>query len=100
MADINEVLQQLNGKFGQLISLHEQTRDAYSKLHSDKQQTDTLIEEQSKVIAELSDKNKTLLVGEALVQTSHSKDEAKEKIDKIVREIDKCISLFNKQILQ
>lgn len=100
MADINEALQELSSRVEQLISLHEQMRAAYGKICADKQRCDLLIEEQAKTIAELEEKNQALLLGGALVQTSGGSSEAKREIDKIVREIDRCILLFNKQTLQ
>ncbi|GHT81672.1 hypothetical protein FACS189467_6140 [Bacteroidia bacterium] len=99
MSEVSEALQQLNSRFGQLMSLHEQTRVAYEKLRNDKQQTDLLVREQAEKIASLEEKNKTLLLGKAFEQTSKDNNEAKEKIDKIVREIDKCILLLDKQAL-
>jgi Holliday junction resolvasome RuvABC endonuclease subunit len=100
MSEVSEALQQLASRFAELVSLHENTRVAYEKSLADKQRADALVAKQAEKIATLEEKNKTLLVSSAFAGTSAGNNEAKEKIDNIVQEIDKCISLFNKQALK
>jgi hypothetical protein len=94
--EVNDALKQLGSRFEQLISLCELMRSENESLRNNKQHNEMLISEQAKVVGELTEKNQQMLIGGALVQTSENKNEAKEKIDKIVQEIDKCIALFSK----
>jgi hypothetical protein len=93
--DVNEALMHLGSKVEQLILRHEQTLAANAKLRTDKRQAEMLIDEQAKAIAELTEKNMQMVIGDAVAHTSMNKNEAREKIDQIVQEIDKCIALLN-----
>lgn len=95
-AEVNEVLRGLGDRFEQLVSLYEKARVERDKAHSDKVRLEELKCAQDKKMAELEGKNKSLLVTQAFTAANGSADEAKEKIGKIVREIDKCITLLGK----
>ncbi len=95
-AEVNEVLRGLNGKFEQLISLYEKARVERDKAQDDRVHLEVRRQEQEKKMAELESKNKSLLVTQAFTAANGGAQEAKEKIGKIVREIDKCITLLSK----
>lgn len=86
----------MGDKFEQLVSLYEKARVERDKAQGDKVHLAAQRREQDKKMAELEDKNKSLLVTQAFAAANGSTDEAKEKIGKIVREIDKCITLLSK----
>lgn len=89
-------MQGLSGKFEQLVSLYEKTRIESDTRRMDKVKIEKKAQEQEVRLAELEEKNKSLLVTQAFAASSGSTEEAKEKISKIVREIDKCITLLSK----
>ena len=95
-AEVNEVLRGLGSKFEQLISLYEKVRVERDKAQQDSTRMETLKCEQEKKVAELENKNRSLLVTQAFTAANGSSEEAKEKISKIVREIDKCITLLSR----
>ncbi|MDR2938634.1 MAG: hypothetical protein LBU92_06865 [Prevotellaceae bacterium] len=95
-AEVNEVVRGLGDKFEQLVSLYEKARVERDKAQTDKARLVELKGEQDKKMAELESKNKSLLVTQAFATASGGTSEAKEKIGKIVREIDKCITLLSK----
>jgi hypothetical protein len=65
-------------------------------LRTDKAKVEQKVQEQDKKLLGLEGKNKSLLVTQAFTASSGNTEEAKEKIGKIVREIDKCITLLSK----
>ena len=95
-AEVNDVLRGLGSKFEQLISLYEKARVERDKAQDDKTRLETQKREQERKVAELETKNKSLLVTQAFTVANGDSEEAKEKISKIVREIDKCITLLSK----
>jgi len=95
-AEANDVLRGLGNKFEQLISLYERARVERDKAQDDRARLGAQKREQEKRAAELEAKNKSLLVTQAFTAANGSSEEAKEKISKIVREIDKCITLLGK----
>ena len=94
-AEVNEVLRGLGDRFEQLVSLYEKARVERDKAQDDRARLDALRCEQEKKVVELESKNKSLLVTQAFTAANGSSEEAKEKIGKIVREIDKCITLLS-----
>jgi uncharacterized membrane-anchored protein YhcB (DUF1043 family) len=94
--EVNDVLRKLNDKFEQLVSLYENTRVEYDKMRQDYEALVKKESERDVKLAELEDKNKSLLITQAFTAANGSSEEAKEKISKIVREIDKCITLLTK----
>ena len=96
-AEVNEVLRGLGSKFEQLIALHEKARVERDKAQSIGARLDAQRREQEERAAALEAKNKSLLVTQAFTAAAGGgSEEAKEKISKIVREIDKCITLLSK----
>ncbi len=85
----------MGDRFEQLVSLYEKARVERDKAQDDRARLDALRCEQEKKVVELESKNKSLLVTQAFTAANGSSEEAKEKIGKIVREIDKCITLLS-----
>lgn len=83
-------------KVKQIISKHE-------ALKEDKRQLEKKIEELEKTIDQLRGENQSLTMkyenlklARMLVASEEENKDAKSRIQKIVREIDKCIALLNK----
>ena len=82
-------------KVKQLIALHEQVKD-------EKQQLLSLVEELKNEIDSLRQDNELLIkkydnlkLAKSLLVSDGESQEAKSRINKIVREIDKCIAMLN-----
>lgn len=86
----------LSDKFEQLVLLYEKTRVECDKMRQDNTELKERWQKQEEKLTELEEKNKRLLITQAFVATNGNSEEAKEKISKIVRDIDKCITLLTK----
>lgn len=89
------MVSQLRGKIERLISLYEQVKVERDTLQREKQQLQEVANAKDGQIKELEDKNKKLQLAEVFKASSVDRQDAKQKIGKIVREIDKCIGLLN-----
>ena len=88
---------ELKQKIQQVISLYTNIKNEKMTLVDEKIQLLKQIEEQNIKIAEIENNYKNLQIANAVSAKDNSDSEfAKKRIDSIVREIDKCISLLNK----
>jgi GTP-dependent phosphoenolpyruvate carboxykinase len=98
----NEILAKLKVHLGELITLFERTKEENITLFNENQKLVQTIKQKQEEIIKLQDKLETYKVSNAFVITSDGKDiaekkhDAKIRINRIVKEIDKCISLLNK----
>ena len=77
----------------ELISIYEKTRDERDAMKGELQQKDDAIAGYREQIKELEKQIDNLKLKNAFLSTSGD-EEAKEKIDRMIREIDRCISLL------
>ena len=77
----------------ELISIYEKTRDERDSMKGELQQKDEAIAGYREQIKELEKQIDNLKLKNAFLSTSGD-EEAKEKIDRMIREIDRCISLL------
>ncbi len=90
------IINPLKQKIETLISLHEKALTENSELNRTLQ---TLSEEQNiykKENGELEQKVQKLQMAGAFLKTSEDTKEAKQKIGKLIREIDKCLTMLNR----
>ncbi len=85
----------LKDKVKYLISLYERTREENRQLLIEKNQLLRQSKQKEAEIETLNQKYSNLLIASTLVNGNDT-HESKIKINKIVREIDKCIALLNK----
>ena len=96
MGERREITDRLKDKVQLLISLYERTKAEHDALAADKKKLEARVEKQQQALADLEDKyNKAQLAG-AFKATSADTKDAKLKVGKIIKEIDKCIALLNK----
>ena len=86
---------ELRDKVERLISLYEQVKMERDVLFSERALLQETVDTKDRQIQELEDKNKKLQLAEAFKASSTDKQDAKQKIGKIVKEIDRCIGLLN-----
>lgn len=92
------MLNEIQSNFEKLIALYESERDRASSLESELEKSRAAEESLRKQIAELSDRISHLeLKGAFTPEAGNSNAGAREKIDALIREIDKCISLLEKE---
>ena len=89
------VIQKLKGHIEQIISKYELARSENISLKEELEKHKTDLEEKNNKIKELEQKVELMQLGDAFKASSEDVKEAKKKIARIVREIDKCISMLN-----
>ena len=90
-----ELLTDLQMRVERLITMYENCKEANTMLTTEVQELRTLLDNRELQYKELEERYKILSTARSLSETSENASGAKQKIDKIVREIDNCISLLN-----
>lgn len=97
MADTyNFKIEDLKQQIQHVFAMYNVLKEEKETLVKEKINLIQIIEEQNSKITDLEKKHKTLLMARAVSQTEGDTDLAKKRIDGLVREIDKCISLLTK----
>lgn len=86
---------ELRSKVEHLISLYEQVKMERDMILNEKTLLQEAVDTKDRQIQELEDKNKKLQLAEAFKASSTDTHDAKQKIGKIVKEIERCIGLLN-----
>jgi hypothetical protein len=95
MSEIKGRLNEIEEKIRQLIAMQNSLSGQNSLLIEKNEALLGTIEEQEKMIIQLNDKNNYIKISQSVKQSEGNTD-VKNKIDELVREIDKCIGLLNK----
>lgn len=93
--DIALTVNSLQSKIEKLIQFHNRLKDDYSKLSVENEVLIRKVEEQKNRINKLEDSNKVIKLAKALSGDGVKSPELKNKINELVREIDKSIALLN-----
>jgi predicted nuclease with TOPRIM domain len=92
----SDTFEQLQSRIRQLIGMYEELRTQNEQLGREK----TELNEQSRLTEEklknLEEKYNKLKISKALIASSEDVHDAKLKVNRMVREIDKCIALLNR----
>lgn len=96
MIEQETIVTSLEVKIRKLVSLLDGLKVENSKLLSDKEELQSVISLKETEIKDLMGKYEHLKLARLLVTGSEDVHSAKLKVNKIVREIDKCIALLNK----
>ena len=90
------IVDELKQKIQLLAEKLEAQKSSNSKLSSENIALEGKVKEKDFEISELKQHNNTLKLSKAFVSENGRSPEAKLEINKIVREIDKCIALLNR----
>jgi predicted nucleic acid-binding Zn-ribbon protein len=96
MPEFSHLVQTIDSKVDSLIQRCDRLQDANAKLDKDNAALAAQLEGKQEEIEALNTKNKMLKVAGALSGDGAEQSEAKQKINELVREIDKCIALLNR----
>lgn len=88
------MLEELRKDIVKLIALYEKEKAAREKLEAELSQSKAANESCRKQIEDLEQQVDSLRLAEAFMAPVGSDNGAKEKIDRLIKEIDKCISLM------
>ena len=94
-AESQITLRKLKGHIEQIISKYELALSENESLKGELERCRTELENKGDRIKELEKKVELMQLGDAFKASSEDVKEAKKKIGRIVREIDKCISMLN-----
>ena len=94
-AESQRTLRKLKGHIEQIISKYELALSENESLKGELERCRTELENKGDRIKELEKKVELMQLGDAFKASSEDVKEAKRKIGRIVREIDKCISMLN-----
>ena len=86
------MLEKLKNSIAELIALYEAEKAEKESLRSSLAEREAEADALRKRITELEDKMESLRLSAAFNPSGGSNASAKEKIDRMIREIDKCIS--------
>lgn len=92
----DSVVDRLKDKLSVVMDAFEKLQAANSQLLEEKTRLTAVIREKDEVIEQLDRKVQNLVVAKSFITSSEDTHEGKLKINKIVREIDKCIALLNR----
>lgn len=90
------MLESLHDKFMRLAALYEQKAAECESLKVRLRECESEASDNKQLIVELQQQIENLKLAGAFGGTSASSSEAKEKIDGLIRGIDRCISLLEK----
>jgi hypothetical protein len=96
MTGTEAIVSTLEDKIVKMISLYEELKNENAKLLAEASGMQQLVHEKEVLLKESQDRYEQLKLARLLVSGSEDIHDAKLKVNKIVREIDKCISLLNK----
>lgn len=93
--DGKHTVHELKSKFEKLVELHEASKSENVRLNNENEQLKKELKQKDEELAGCREKlsNMELAKGIASGESNH---DAKIKINRIVREIDRCIALLNK----
>ena len=89
-------IERLHNKLESLLANYQQLKE---ELKTSNQKVDVLskqLDDHNQTIQQLNEKNKVLKLSSSIQGAQGDNKAAKQKINELVREIDKCIALLNK----
>jgi len=92
----DSVVTRLREKLSTLLDAYERLQVVNSELLAEKEQLISIVRTKDDIIEQLERKTETLMVAKTFAAGSDDAHDAKLKINRIVREIDKCIALLNR----
>ena len=92
----NELFISLKEKIKNIISLYEKVKKEKEEFSDEKLSFINQIKEKDKEIEELKNKYNILKLAKTFRASDNDKSDAKNKINRIVREVENCIALLNK----
>ncbi len=96
MTEQEAIITQLDEKITKLISLHEELKIGNNRLIGEKDELNKVISLKDNEIVGLHNKYEQLKLAKGLVSGSEDVHSTKLKVNKMMREIDRCVALLNK----
>jgi chromosome segregation ATPase len=90
------IIDDLKEKFQSLRERLKEQKNSTLTLDAEKKNLEDKLKDKEEEIKELKQQNNTLKLAKAFTAESEESQDAKLQINRIVREIDKCIALLNR----
>jgi FtsZ-binding cell division protein ZapB len=94
--DQTEILEGIKGKIQSVKAMLLEQRDQNQELSEQNEALQKEVHHKQSVINELEEKNQKMSLAKGILAESETSDDARVRINRIVREIDKCIALLNR----
>ena len=91
-----EILEGIKGKIQSAKERMREQTDENTQLKQKNEDLQQLIQQKQSLIDELEEKNQRLSMVKSIVANDQDSHDARIQINRIVREIDKCITLLNR----
>ena len=88
--------EQLQSRIQQLIGMYEKQKAENELLNRQKSDMQEQVRQEQERVKNLEEKYNKLKISRALIASSEDVHDAKLKVNRMVREIDKCIALLNR----
>ena len=89
-------IDRLQNKLERLVSMHQEVKSANLQLKQKLFSLQERLDKEKQSVIELKDKNKILKLSASLHVEEQDTQAARQRINELLREIDKCIALLNK----
>ena len=86
----------LKNKVRKVISMYQQQKEKNDHLNKENQELINKLKSSEQKLNELENQYKKLKLAKTMMASSHDVHDAKLKVNRMVREIDKCIALLNR----
>ena len=93
---MKSIVESLDSRIKKLISLYEKLKQLNKSTLEENDKLNKEVDEKAKLVKELEEKIKVIKISKLAVSLDEDNKNTKQKINKYVREIDKCVSLLNK----
>lgn len=93
--DQNQLVNQLSEKIKAIVSMLEKSEEERDRLQVEKNRLSEQVKLKTIAFEELERKSETLKLAKAILGSGENSHDAKIKVNRIMREIDKCIALLN-----
>ena len=94
--DQTEILEGIKGKIQSVKEMLLEQKDQNHELNVQNEVLQEEVHQKQSVINELEEKNQKMALVNGILAESETSDDARVRINRIVREIDKCIALLNR----
>ncbi|NBC83589.1 MAG: hypothetical protein GVY19_09425 [Bacteroidetes bacterium] len=91
-----EILQRLKSQLQDLITLYEQSEIENMQLFEENKRLKEELQKSNERVGNLESSNENLKLARGFALNQDESEDAKQKVNQMVREIDKCIALLNK----
>ncbi len=91
----NQLVIQLKEKIETIVSMLEKSEEDRNRLQKEKLQLTEQIKLKTTAFEELERRYETLKLAKAILGSGENSHDARIRVNRIVREIDKCIALLN-----